>query len=103
MKVTGIWNVQVSTWKQNISFVMNEQDARPAFDIQKTGKELVTRAGLLYKEKASALPFSEVIHCQYPYQVARSFSAFLQQVNDGKVLLQREEQPDQPFYVSVPV
>lgn len=82
---------------------MNEQDRRPAFDIQKTGKELVARADVLCKQKGVGLKFGEIIECQHPYEVARSFSAFLQQVNEGKVLLQRGENPAAPFYVSVPV
>lgn len=97
------FSVQVSSWRQNITSVMNEQDRRPAFDIQKTGRELVARAGALYKQKDAALRFGEIIECQHPYEVARSFSAFLQQVNEGKVVLQRGENPADPFYVSVPV
>lgn len=95
-------SVQVSSWRENITSVMNEQDRRPAFDIQKTGQELVARAGMLYKQKDVGLRFGEIIDCEYPYEVARNFSAFLQQVNEGKMLLERGENPAEPFYVSVP-
>lgn len=83
--------------------MMNEQDRRPAFDIHQTGEQLVARAGMLYKEKAAALLFSEIIDCEHPYEVARSFSAFLQQVNEGNVLLERGANPAEPFHISVPV
>jgi condensin-2 complex subunit H2 len=82
---------------------MNEQDSRPPFDIHKTGAEIVARTEVLYKQKAASLRFVEIIDCQHPYEVARKFSAFLQQVNEGKVLLQRGENPAEPFLVSVPV
>jgi condensin-2 complex subunit H2 len=94
---------QVSSWRENIAAVMKEQDSRPAFDIRKTGKEIVARAGSLYKTKSKALDFGEIIDCEHRYQVARHFSAFLQQVNEGNVELVRGEVPSDPFYVKVPV
>jgi hypothetical protein len=78
---------------------MLEQDSRPAFDIQTTGEGLVRYAGTLVEGPSAEVPFSDIVCCQHKYEVARCFSAFLQQVNNEAIELVRGKDPSDPFFV----
>ncbi|KAL8486197.1 hypothetical protein ACS0TY_023047 [Phlomoides rotata] len=79
---------RVSTWKQRIEQNLEEQDARPSFDIHKYGERVLDK---LSKESDDehALSFTDVVKGQEKHDVARTFSALLQLVNNGDVDLVR--------------
>ncbi|XP_061991465.1 condensin-2 complex subunit H2 isoform X2 [Rosa rugosa] len=79
---------RVSTWKQKIEHNLEEQESHPPFDIQDYGERILDRLSL-EPEDRNVLPFSDVIKGQGKYDVARSFSALLQLVNNGNVELDR--------------
>lgn len=93
--------MQVTTWKSTIRQVIQEQLARPAFDVHMTGEQLVQRAGILARTKENDLCFGDIVQCHHKYEVARCFSAFLQQVNNNSVDLVRGSTPADPFFVKV--
>ncbi|KAI3694280.1 hypothetical protein L1987_77244 [Smallanthus sonchifolius] len=77
---------RVSTWKQKIEQNMDEQDARPPFDIHEYGQRTLDKLSLKSDEENS-LSFSDVVRGQEKHDVARTFSALLQLVNNGNVEL----------------
>ncbi|XP_004296865.1 PREDICTED: condensin-2 complex subunit H2 [Fragaria vesca subsp. vesca] len=79
---------RVSTWKQKIEHNLEEQESHPPFDIQDYGERILDRLSV-EPEDQNVLPFSEVVKGQGKYDVARSFSALLQLVNNGNVELDR--------------
>jgi condensin-2 complex subunit H2 len=93
--------VQVWSWREAISAIMIEQDHRPGFDIQSVGKRLVSSAFSLAKGAKKELRFGDIVQCEHKYEVARAFSAFLQQVNNEAVELVRGATPTDPFVVRV--
>lgn len=80
---------------------MHEQLGRPEFDVHKTGEQLVQQASVLAEAKADKLFFGDIVRCEHKYEVARCFSAFLQQVNNNAVDLIRGDTPADPFFVKV--
>ncbi|KAL5537813.1 hypothetical protein UlMin_044807 [Ulmus minor] len=79
---------RVSTWKQKIEHNLEEQDSHPEFDIQKYGDRILDKLSL-DADNRSVLSFADVVEGQEKYDVARSFSALLQLVNNGNVELDR--------------
>eukprot|EP00892_Ulva_mutabilis_P008374 jgi/Ulvmu1/5909/UM026_0031.1 len=92
---------KVTAWKASIRQVIQEQLARPPFDVHATGKQLVQRAGIMAQKKDHHLCFADIVQCHHKYEVARCFSAFLQQVNNDSVNLVRGNTPADPFYVKL--
>lgn len=79
---------RVSTWKQKIEHDLEEQDLRPPFDIHDYGDRILEK--LSHKaENGNVMSFSEVVSGQEKHDVARSFSALLQLVNNEDVNLDR--------------
>jgi len=95
----------VSSWRSSISCIMVEQDSRPPFDIQETGGRILSHVtdltAALAVSAPRALPFRAVVCCDAKYEVARSFSAFLQLVNNEKVDVLRGCGPAEPFEVTL--
>jgi Condensin II complex subunit CAP-H2 or CNDH2, C-term len=91
--------VQVTSWRDSISKVMVEQDTRPVFDIHHVGTSIVDRTVKLSTKGQKQLPFKVIVRCQQKYEVARCFSAFLQQVNNEAVEIVRGITPSDPFFV----
>ncbi|XAR48686.1 hypothetical protein NMG60_11031584 [Bertholletia excelsa] len=99
---------RVSKWKQRIEKNLKEQDSRPPFDIHEYGERILDKLSL---EAGSgiAVSFSDVVRCQEKHDVARTFSALLQLVNDGNVDLERGGADSEficytatnPFYVQL--
>lgn len=97
---------RVSTWKQRIEQNLEEQDSHPAFDIHEYGARVL---GKLYEEgdTKKTMSFGDVVKGQEKHDVARSFSALLQLVNNGDVELEQnimDGEPlchtaENPFYV----
>ncbi|KAL0323448.1 UNVERIFIED_CONTAM: Condensin-2 complex subunit H2 [Sesamum angustifolium] len=80
---------RVSTWKQRIEQNLEEQDARPPFDIHKYGERVLDKLSVEGDVGSDALSFGEVVKGQEKHDVARTFSALLQLVNNGDVDLVR--------------
>lgn len=80
---------------------MYEQLERPDFDVQKTGEQIVRKAGVLARTIENQLRFEDIVQCEHKYEVARCFSAFLQQVNNNAVDLVRGNTPADPFFVKL--
>ncbi|KAK1408630.1 hypothetical protein QVD17_40565 [Tagetes erecta] len=77
---------RVSTWKQRIEQNMEEQDARPPFDIHEYGQRTLDKLSL-DSDVSNSLSFTDVVRGQEKHDVARTFSALLQLVNNGNVEL----------------
>ncbi|XP_022844802.1 condensin-2 complex subunit H2-like isoform X2 [Olea europaea var. sylvestris] len=97
---------RVSTWKQRIEQNLEEQDARPPFDIHEYGDRVLDKLSMEGAE-GKAKSFEDVVRGQEKHDVARTFSALLQLVNNGDVDLHRGDKNDNftchtaanPFYV----
>ncbi|XP_051152636.1 condensin-2 complex subunit H2 [Andrographis paniculata] len=77
---------RVSTWKQNIEKNLEEQDARPPFDIHIYGEKVLEKLSSEGDDEGNnELPFIDVVKGQEKHDVARTFSALLQLVNNGDV------------------
>ncbi|GFQ07324.1 condensin-2 complex subunit h2 [Phtheirospermum japonicum] len=81
---------RVSTWKQRIEQNLDEQDARPPFDIHKYGERVLNKLSTGGDSENNALSFGDVVKGQEKHDVARTFSALLQLVNNGDVDLVRD-------------
>lgn len=73
---------RVSTWKQRIENNLEEQDSRPPFDIHEYGERVMAKLPL---EADNAMSFTDIVSGQEKHDVARTFSALLQLVNNGNV------------------
>ncbi|XP_020596271.1 condensin-2 complex subunit H2-like [Phalaenopsis equestris] len=79
---------RVSTWKQRIEQTLREQDKHPVFDIHQYGERILNKLSL-EADDSGRVTFTEAVVGQPKYEVARTFSALLQLVNNGDVDLQR--------------
>ncbi|GMJ12239.1 hypersensitive to excess boron 2 [Hibiscus trionum] len=79
---------RVSSWKQKIEHNLEEQDSHPPFDIHEYGERILDKLSL-ESNKGDVMPFSDLVKGQEKHDVARSFSALLQLVNNGDVGLDR--------------
>ncbi|XP_071703099.1 condensin-2 complex subunit H2-like [Rutidosis leptorrhynchoides] len=77
---------RVSSWKQRIEHDLDEQDARPPFDIHVYGQRTLDKLSL-EADVGNSLSFTDVVKGQEKHDVARTFSALLQLVNNGNVEL----------------
>lgn len=97
---------RVSTWKQRIETNLEEQDSRPPFDIHEYGDRVLEKLSV-EADIASTMSFADVVRGQEKHDVARTFSALLQLVNNGSVDIQRDGTSNDllcytavnPFYV----
>ncbi|XP_030975722.1 condensin-2 complex subunit H2 isoform X1 [Quercus lobata] len=79
---------RVSTWKQKIEHNLEEQESCPPFDILDYGDRILDKLSL-EAHNGNVMSFADVVKGQEKYNVARSFSALLQLVNNGDVDLDR--------------
>ncbi|KAI4345390.1 hypothetical protein L6164_012518 [Bauhinia variegata] len=79
---------RVSKWKQGIEQNLEEQESLPPFDIHDYGERILDKLSL-EASNSDVLSFTDVIKGKEKYDVARSFSALLQLVNNGDVDLER--------------
>ncbi|PKA46722.1 Condensin-2 complex subunit H2 [Apostasia shenzhenica] len=86
-KQTGI-AARVSTWKQRIEQTLEEKDKHPAFDIHRSGERIMEKISLEADDNG-VVSFTDLVAGQPMHEIARSFSALLQLVNNGDVDLQR--------------
>ncbi|GAQ85717.1 hypothetical protein KFL_002500150 [Klebsormidium nitens] len=86
---------RVATWKHKIEPVLQEQDARPEFDIHLYGARVLDAATATAgppSEDERALtsaevvvPFTEVVKGQPKHEISRLFAAMLQLINNGNL------------------
>ncbi|MCL7030226.1 hypothetical protein MKW94_008578 [Papaver nudicaule] len=90
---------RVSTWKQRIEQTLEDQDARPPFDIHEYGERVMNKLSLeADSASGSGIPFTDVVKGNEKHDVARTFSALLQLVNNGNVdLIKAESSGGQSF------
>ncbi|XP_044479957.1 condensin-2 complex subunit H2-like isoform X2 [Mangifera indica] len=79
---------RVSSWKQKIEHNLDEQDSCPPFDIHEYGESIIDKLSL-EGDHENVTSFTDVVKGQEKYDVARTFSALLQLVNNGDVALDR--------------
>ncbi|XWS14109.1 hypothetical protein CRYUN_Cryun36dG0094900 [Craigia yunnanensis] len=79
---------RVSSWKQKIEHNLEEQDSHPPFDIHEYGERILDKLSL-EDDNGNVMPFNDVVKGQEKHDVARTFSALLQLVNNGDVDLDR--------------
>ncbi|XP_062150325.1 condensin-2 complex subunit H2 isoform X3 [Alnus glutinosa] len=79
---------RVLTWKQKIEHNLEEQESHPPFDIHVYGERILDKLSL-EAHNGNNVSFADVVKGQEKYDVARSFSALLQLVNNGDVDLDR--------------
>ncbi|KAE8730933.1 putative Plant invertase/pectin methylesterase inhibitor superfamily [Hibiscus syriacus] len=82
---------RVSLWKQNIEHNLEEQDSHPPFDIHEYGERILDNLSL--KAEKYVVPFGDLVKGQEKHDIARSFSALLQLVNNRDVGLDRSGLP----------
>eukprot|EP00253_Pinus_taeda_P009310 PITA_09310 len=93
---------RVSTWKQKIEKNLEEQDSRPPFDIHVYGERVLDAFSLSSNEELEngsgvRMSFAEIVGGQERHEVARTFAALLQLVNNGNVALEKGISGGQPF------
>ncbi|KAG0483948.1 hypothetical protein HPP92_012032 [Vanilla planifolia] len=90
---------RVSTWKQKIERAIEEQEEHSAFDIHHYGERILDKLSL-EGSHTGGMPFTDVVAGQPKYEVARTFSALLQLVNNGSVDLQRPSNGEPVCYTA---
>ncbi|XP_078433553.1 condensin-2 complex subunit H2-like protein [Wolffia australiana] len=79
---------RVSTWKQKIEHTLIAEDSHTPFDIHLYGEKILNKLS----EEADdnmVMGFADIVAAQPKNDIARTFSALLQLVNDGAVDLER--------------
>ncbi|KAL5782251.1 hypothetical protein ACOSP7_007280 [Xanthoceras sorbifolium] len=79
---------RVSSWKQKIEHNLEEQDSRPPFDIHDYGESILDKLSP-EEDNGNVTSFANIVKGQEKHDVARTFSALLQLVNNGDVDLER--------------
>ncbi|XP_010548979.1 PREDICTED: condensin-2 complex subunit H2 [Tarenaya hassleriana] len=79
---------RVSSWKQKIEQNLEEQDSRPPFDIHEYGERIITNLSV-EEECGNSKSFADIVKGLEKPDIARSFSALLQLVNNGDVDLEK--------------
>ncbi|KAL3505699.1 hypothetical protein ACH5RR_031081 [Cinchona calisaya] len=91
---------RVSTWKQRIEQNLEEQDSRPSFDIHEYGERVMSKL-CMEGDAGNSMSFADVVKGQMKHDVARTFSALLQLVNNGDVELEKSGLDGQSICYSV--
>eukprot|EP00258_Populus_trichocarpa_P031925 XP_024447944.1 condensin-2 complex subunit H2 [Populus trichocarpa] len=88
---------RVSSWKLKIEQNLEEQDSHPPFDIHAYGERIVDKLSLETDSKKYVMAFTDVVKGQEKHDVARTFSALLQLVNNGEVDFDRSQANTESF------
>ncbi|XP_011010877.1 PREDICTED: condensin-2 complex subunit H2-like [Populus euphratica] len=88
---------RVSSWKQKIEQNLEEQDSHPPFDIHAYGERIVDKLSLETDSQKNVMAFTDVVKGQEKHDVARTFSALLQLVNNGEVDFDRSQANTESF------
>ncbi|KAH9314188.1 hypothetical protein KI387_022815 [Taxus chinensis] len=87
---------RVSNWKHKIERNLEEQDHHPPFDIHVYGERVLDKLSLddgIGVQKS----FTEIVSGEEKHEVARTFAALLQLVNNGNVELDKDMSTGQSF------
>uniref|UniRef100_A0A7N0T1Z6 Condensin-2 complex subunit H2 n=1 Tax=Kalanchoe fedtschenkoi TaxID=63787 RepID=A0A7N0T1Z6_KALFE len=87
---------RVSSWKQKIETNLEEQESLPPFDIHQYGDRIMDKL-TLDMESGASMSFADVVQGQEKHDVARTFSAMLQLVNNGDVDLDKGSPTEEPI------
>lgn len=90
---------RVTSWKQRIEHNLEEQDSRPPFDIHEYGERVLEKFSL--EKDEDSMPFTDVVSGQEKHDIARTFSAMLQLVNDGNIDLEKPAPSGESFCYTV--
>ncbi|GLT32523.1 hypothetical protein SLA2020_071860 [Shorea laevis] len=90
---------RVSSWKQKIEQNLEEQESHPPFDIHEYGERIIDKL-LLDPNNGNAMSFTAIVRNQEKHDIARTFSALLQLVNNGDVDLDRSGAQNKPVCYS---
>ncbi|XP_009791888.1 condensin-2 complex subunit H2-like [Nicotiana tabacum] len=91
---------RVSTWSRRIEQNLEEQDSHPPFDIAEYGARVLRKLSL-EGNSTNSMSFSDVVMGQKKHEVARTFSALLQLVNNGDVDLEKGRTNEFTCYTAV--
>ncbi|CAM6116850.1 unnamed protein product [Calypogeia fissa] len=87
---------RVTTWKNKIEATLKDDESRPPFDIHEYGDRLLATLSTVAATTNNQMDseevdesFTSLVHGQPKDQVARSFSALLQLVNNGNVSIDK--------------
>ncbi|CAK9200011.1 unnamed protein product [Sphagnum troendelagicum] len=103
---------RVSKWRKTIGADLQEEDARPPFNIYTYGEQLLQNLSSSTEEPENNQghkTFASLVQGQHKSEVCRSLSALLQLVNDANVEIDRGDMPsgsqcftkDRPFSVKL--
>ncbi|KAL2644603.1 hypothetical protein R1flu_012190 [Riccia fluitans] len=105
---------RVSKWKNKIEATLVDEDTRPPFDIHEYGDRLLNELATVaarphHEDEETQESFTYLVRGQRKEQVARSFSALLQLVNNGNVIIEKGQMcsesvcftGDKPFAVKL--
>ncbi|CAK9862333.1 unnamed protein product [Sphagnum jensenii] len=103
---------RVSKWRKTIGADLQEEDARPPFNIYTHGEQLLQNLSSSTEEPENNQghkTFASLVQGQHKSEVCRSLSALLQLVNDANVEIDRGDMPsgsqcftkDRPFSVKL--
>ncbi|XP_042517785.1 condensin-2 complex subunit H2 isoform X2 [Macadamia integrifolia] len=86
---------RVSSWKQRIEQNLEEQNSHAPFDIHEYGGRVMEKLSL-EANGVDGMSFTDIVRGQEKHDVARTFSALLQLVNNGDVDLDRSDYVGEP-------
>ncbi|KAK9810243.1 hypothetical protein WJX72_007164 [[Myrmecia] bisecta] len=103
---------RVSGWRAKIQPILDEQDARPEFDIHAYGERFLDNMAHLslsdpahpeelQSKQMEAVSFQEAAGQGEAHEISRMFSAMLQLINNGNVVIHRGTEPDDPFSITL--
>ncbi|CAM8995044.1 unnamed protein product [Rhodiola kirilowii] len=87
---------RVTSWKQKIEANLEEQESLPPFDIHEYGDRIMDKI-TLHLESGDSMSFTDVVEGQEKHEVARTFSAMLQLVNNGDIDLDKSNPTNKPI------
>eukprot|EP00873_Tetraselmis_striata_P038572 jgi/Tetstr1/458836/TSEL_045219.t1 len=92
---------RVAGWQSRIEPALEAQEAQGVFDIHEYGERILDNLADATQATESAVTFdAAVVGCQR-HEVSRAFSAMLQLINNGNVVIHKGEDTDAPFTLQV--
>lgn len=104
---------RVTSWKQKIEKNLAIQDAHPPFDIHAYGERVLEKLSPCHDDEMDASdvekPFTHIVAGLEKHEIARTFAALLQLVNNGNVSLEKGSSvsssecftAEKPFFVKL--
>ena len=90
--------MRVSTWRNKMAPVLEEEDQRPEFDIHAYSERILNGLSAIGKSTpATPLQFKDVVsaaEAEHRYDVPRMFSSMLQLINNGNLGISKKQEDD---------